>query len=165
VRLPDDAVTVVSGGFPTGSLKLKFALVSLVPAAMLSDVGLSVPIGWSFVKVTDVAPPASTALPYASYCVTNDVNVPPLPTITNPAAHDWLEFVYTNLVAVPAVTVTLAAPLRVPSVAWSETVSAATSVMFAVPTPFVKFMVAGYVGVLPPELLLGPENVMAWLPV
>ena len=56
-------------------------------------------------------------------------------------------------------------PLRAPSVADNVAVSAAKSVIDALPTPAAKVTVTGYVGLVPEGLALGPEKLIAFTPV
>lgn len=75
--------------------------------------------------------------------MTCDVNVPPFPTLTVPAAHDGVELVHTMRFETAATTETEAEPVRLASVAVNVAVSAVTSLTDAVPTPAVNVTVAG----------------------
>jgi hypothetical protein len=105
-------------------------------------VGLQDPLAGLRVRVTVRVVPLF-GLSQASYAVTAVIHDPPLPTVTLPEAQDTEELENWSCVAVPAATVTEDEPERVPSVAARVAVSAANSLIDAVPTPEAKVTVAG----------------------
>jgi hypothetical protein len=87
---------------------------SELAAAMLSDVGASRLLDWSFAKETGVVAPADVGFPDTSVMLTFEVQVPPLPTEIDPLEQSPEELVNANFAAGPATMLNgkLVAPVR-----------------------------------------------------